>query len=270
MKALFKSVCPIAALLAVSGLCLSARADIDTERFQTIPERNVFGLREPPPPVQTNSVPEPKPSNVKLTGFTSILSPPRALIMVQEPGNKNSSYVLREGQREGSILVKSINLEKGEVRISNGPNEELLTFEAHGIKPTIAAAPQPAAALDRAAVAQARDAAAQARAGGRTPGSAPNAAAAAQIRSRYGLGTQDGPATPNIPPRQIRGRTIGNQNTQSSQSGIAPPGIDEQIILIEANRMINQESRIPMPPLPPTPLTPQIDQSDPNIGYETP
>ncbi|HVR34962.1 MAG TPA: hypothetical protein VMS21_03845 [Methylomirabilota bacterium] len=254
MKALFKTAGPIAALLTVSGLCLSALADIDTDRFQTIPERNVFGLREPPPPVQTNTAPEPKPSNVKLTGFTSILSPPRALIMVQEPGNKNSSYVLREGQREGSILVKSINLEKGEVRISNGPNEELLTFESHGIKPTMAAAPQPTAAPDRAA-------AAQARARARTPGGTPqvinanNAATAAQIRSRYGIdpsGTSG--ATPDIPSRQVRFR--GAPGGQQIQNNALPAQTLEEAL---PQYLINRELARPdieaglLPPLPPVP-----------------
>src|SRR6185503_7688978 len=96
--------------------------------YQPIIERNVFGLKPPPPP-QTEKPPDPPPvvplAKVVLTGILNILGPPRVLLEVveNEPGKQPNTKkpVLREGEREGSIEVLSIDIEKSIVRIKNGP-----------------------------------------------------------------------------------------------------------------------------------------------------
>jgi len=44
--------------------------------------------------------------------------------------------ILREGEREGSIEVVSIDIEKGLVKIRNAGNETNITFEAPKITPS--------------------------------------------------------------------------------------------------------------------------------------
>lgn len=121
----------------------SAPADKEEQKghpFAHIVERNVFALKPPPPPPDPNDQPPPPPppmAKVVLTGILNVLGPPRALLEVTEtePGKQAAQSqpkkpILREGERDGSIEVVSIDVEKSMVRIKNGGFETNLTFEA--------------------------------------------------------------------------------------------------------------------------------------------
>jgi hypothetical protein len=122
--------------------------------FQSIVERNVFGIKPPPPPSE-EKLPEPPPAippaKVVLTGILNILGPPRALLEVAEaePGKQPNTKkpILREGERDGAIEVLSIDIAKNVVRIRNGNLETNLTFEAlkQSTGPAMAALPPPPA-----------------------------------------------------------------------------------------------------------------------------
>ena len=149
-----KSVCLFGLFaLTIPALGLAAE-DEEGHPFKHITERNVFALKPPPPPPDPSDVPPPPPpvlAKVTLTGILNVLGPPRALLEVMEnepgkpPGQSTKRPILREGERDGSIEVVSIDVEKNLVKIKNGNYETNLTFEVQKQAPAgaIAAVPPP-------------------------------------------------------------------------------------------------------------------------------
>ena len=148
-----KSVCLLGLFaLAIPALAMAADDD-EGHPFKHITERNVFALKPPPPPPDPNDVPPPPPpvlAKVTLTGILNVLGPPRALLEVMEnepgkPPGQPKKPILREGEREGSIEVLSIDVVKNLVKIKNGNFETNLTFEVQKqtTAPALAAAPPP-------------------------------------------------------------------------------------------------------------------------------
>ncbi len=129
-------VCAVAALLGASATHW-AKADAKANPYESIVARNVFALKPPPPPPDpTPPPPPPAPlAKVVLTGITSIFgeSSKRAIVEIteQEAGKAATvkKPILREGERDGSIEVVSIDVEKSIVRIRNGGVETNLIFE---------------------------------------------------------------------------------------------------------------------------------------------
>lgn len=122
--------------------------DAAVNRFASIPERNLFGLR-PPPPAAPVTTPSPTLPKLLLTGITTILGNKRALMKTQPPagsppGTKEQSLILTEGQREGPIEVLEINEHAGSVKVDNSGTVTTLTFEKDG--PKLPATPAPPAA----------------------------------------------------------------------------------------------------------------------------
>jgi hypothetical protein len=125
--------------------------DSMANRFETIPERNVFGLKPPPPKSESNA-PPPQVPKIVLTGITTVLGNKRALMKLQPVGNKpneqakDNSLILTEGQREGAIEVIEIDEKAGSVKVNNSGTVMILTFEKDGAKlpntpPPLVAAP---------------------------------------------------------------------------------------------------------------------------------
>jgi len=113
--------------------------------YQAIVARNPFGLK--PPLVEERTVPPPviPPSKVLLTGITSLLGL-RAFLEIteQEPGKAATTRkpILREGEKDGSVEVVSIDPEKGVVKIRNAGIESTIVFETPKLS---ASAPAPGA-----------------------------------------------------------------------------------------------------------------------------
>ena len=135
-------------LLALIGLAAGGLPNTSTKavvpdrglgQYNTIPERNVFGLRPPPnDPLPTN--PPAQLPKITLTGITTILGNKRALMMLAppnlKPGNTNHeiSLILTEGQRESEVEVLQIDEKRGSVRVNNSGTVMTLTFEKDGTK----------------------------------------------------------------------------------------------------------------------------------------
>jgi len=121
------------------------------QQYQNIPERNLFGLK-PPPPTAAVDKPPPQVPKIILTGITTILGNKRALMKTQpapaKPGEqaKENSFILTEGQREGDIEVLQIDENAGSVKVNNSGTEMTLTFEKDGAKLPVTPPPPPAAA----------------------------------------------------------------------------------------------------------------------------
>src|SRR4051794_36404005 len=121
----------VALTASVRGIVQEAT---DGNPYHAIVERNVFDLKAPAPPAPTSTVTNTPPPNVKLTGLTTILGNKRALFMVQEAPvggkpQKEESYILTEGQRQGALEVLEINEKTETVKVSNDGTVSVLTFE---------------------------------------------------------------------------------------------------------------------------------------------
>jgi len=122
--------------------------DAEPNRFESIPARNIFGLR-PVEQAQVTNQPPVLPKLI-LTGITTILGNKRVLMKALPPAgspgvtNKEESLILTEGQREGPVEVLAIDEKAGSVRVNNSGTEMTLTFEKDGVK--LASTPPPATA----------------------------------------------------------------------------------------------------------------------------
>lgn len=278
------AVITLGATTLLAGTCASLWADAKVNPYEPIAERNPFGLKPPPPPPDPNeNVPKPPAAplaTVDLTGITSILGPPRALLeIVPGPGKPMIKPVLGEGERVESVEVVSINIQKNEVTIKNGGTITNLTFKVAKSTPTTP--PPPPGGLPGMVpkppvpVPQPTQTSYNNQGSGRynvmVAGGASSAAPTA-TGAQYG-GAQNTGANPgyggvnpnaatlsggtdggfrSIPSRNIR--TAGQPETDPAVSRL------QTFEEIEHNRAVNylksQVSGKPTPPLPLTPLTP--------------
>lgn len=116
-------------------LCSSVLLDsAETNPYAIISQRNVFGLREPPPviiakpiAVPTNDLPE-----LMLTGIADFPKAKWALLTSTERGKQPRRYTLKPGDKEGDLQVVAIDAEAGTVHVLHGSRELVLTFDTHG------------------------------------------------------------------------------------------------------------------------------------------
>src|SRR5262245_12425017 len=129
--------------LSSIALCATASAIVNESAnpYQGIVDRNVFGLKPPPPISDTTTPPVKDPPPITLTGMTTILSTKRVLLNVQSPGKPVQSFILAAGQREGDIEVLEIDERAGSTKINYAGTTVPLNFEKNGPKLTASAVP---------------------------------------------------------------------------------------------------------------------------------
>lgn len=260
----------------LSGLLLNpgAKANVPHAQgypYQGIVERNIFGLKPPPPPVRPEDVKPPVPK-VWLTGITTILGNKRALLKVQIPAKppqqaKEESYILTEGQSEADIEVLAIDEVAGTVKVDNHGTIQTLDFVNNGIKP---AGGSPVPTFSATPVFQQT-----------TPGMGhppPAAGGMRQIsprppREAFAPGTEQGSVATVTPNYSAPGVAPGQPITALSFTKELPPGFtappdigmsgEEQSLLIEAQRakLLEEGKTEDANMLPFTELTPVEGQS---------
>ena len=105
------------------------------EKYQTIIDRNAFGLNPPPVVSETNAPPTP-PVTVKISGFVKRGDETRAYFVIPGKDAKDTQYLtLGEGEKEGIIEVLKISNEEGEVRIKNSGIDQVLSLDKNGMNP---------------------------------------------------------------------------------------------------------------------------------------
>jgi hypothetical protein len=250
-------------LLCLSGavaLCASTQAntpDSSSNPYQSIVDRNVFGLRPPPPPPSTEPV-RPPPPAIALTGITTILGKKLAFMNVQVPAKAGEqgkggpqSYMLGVGEREGDIEVLDIDEKGGIVKVNDFGVITNVPFAKVPSTPTV-----PVATAGMAGIP--------------SPGGVPNAGV-----------NPLGQRISGLPPRPMR----GNPNALTTGGAAAPgstvsPGLtgyspantapqanrdipmtpEEQVLMMEAQREHLKSKGDPTAALiPPTELTSQED-----------
>jgi hypothetical protein len=271
-----------AGLILAGGSTEAVPAGQLKENYQSIIERNPFGLKPPPPPPTNNiAPPEPKAKvEVFLTGITSIgypKFPKQAFFYTREQGKKELTYyALTEGNGKDGIEVLSIDPEKRKVKVKMDNAETMLSFETHGVPvQTMPAAGRPLPGVPGApplpvpgqpyqqpgAMPVAQNAAVNFNSSGQPVYGANGQAIPQPINSTINQGST---GLRQIPSRRIRG---GNQYNRNAQVPTGPGGIGEggpQAIQQPATdpaeeyvrAHLNQAARqrempnIPAPPLP--------------------
>jgi hypothetical protein len=266
MKWIEKTWITLAVLLAVT---LIARASLENpggggRSYQSIIERNPFGLKPLPPPV----VPGP-PTNetgkgtLKLTGFTTLREKRAFFILIDDKTKTNQPISLAVDQEVNGLKVLGIDARSRQVRVMRDGVEKLMSFASDGLTNAVAVAgvpPLPGAQ-------------GMSGGGGRptqtpaptvTPGvfspNAPPLPGARSIPSRN-LRTSQGAAGNNQPIYAGAGAGFSGNTAApvpipiSAPSNVPMPApqadhnFEEQVILMEAQRQLN-------PNLPPTPGLP--------------
>lgn len=139
--------CAAAAFAPALPAHAAAAADLK-QNYQSIIDRNPFGLRPPqaPPPAPAPVEEEPE-MDIRLTGITSIgypRIPRRAYFQITKENEKEPAYMnLAENQMQDGIKVLAINPDNSTVRITTPDGETLLSFKTHGIEPPSAPAGMP-------------------------------------------------------------------------------------------------------------------------------
>ncbi len=138
-KHIFEQMNWIAKTLTIVGVSLVTAGNLSAvipDKYQTILDRNAFGLLPPPPPpAETNTVAP--PANLKLTGFATIGGERRVFFTIPPKDAKEvQQYInLSEGEREGTLEIVSIAESDGEVRIRNAGIDTVLSLDKDGFKP---------------------------------------------------------------------------------------------------------------------------------------
>lgn len=127
----------------LSSLVLCARTngaatDSSAGPYQGIVERNVFGLKAPPPPADPEPV-KPPPPKLILNGITTMGGKRALLSTPPVPGKTPAEaraqyYTLAEGQRDGDLEVLEVNERARTVKVSYGGTVETLDFKENGVK----------------------------------------------------------------------------------------------------------------------------------------
>lgn len=231
--------------------------------YSAIVDRNVFNLRPPPPPTPPTPPADTQPSKITLLGIVSGFGPKQ--VMFKTPVGtppKETSFALSEGERADDFEVIEINELAGSVRLRNHGQEETLTLEKHGMKPTGAAPAIPGVPVPP---------------GGQRippPVPVPGQPAAAGIpapASGSAITTFGAGATTPTRPLRVSATSSGvagpgfggtaltqpHQPTTTPQAQQPAMTAEEQMVLMEINRKLTEDQvkKGLMPPLPPTPLT---------------
>jgi hypothetical protein len=261
MPHLARQVIAVVSVGMVLTGALSAQA-VSENPYKDIVVRNAFALLPPPPPV-TNAPPpvEEAPSNIAITGITSIGGRKEVYLTLTTPGEKEPKYIrLSENEREGAIEVTKINLKAGAVNIKSRGIASTITFEKNGAKSNVAAAPAakpgvagipgapgvpPVPGVPAAPTSTVANPSATTIVPGSTGGGQPRPTNTTLPT------TTEQPGTRTIPTRPLR---ITPNGGGTSSTTPAAPNINPavQAVQIEVNRNTQPAN---FPPLPPTPLS---------------
>ena len=240
--------------------------------YQAIVERNLFGLKPPPPPGPDPASTKAAPPKITLNGITTILGNKRALLKTSPTGKtgeqaKEQSYMLAEGQRDGDLEVLKIDEIAGSVMVKYDGADITLTFEKDGPKGN--SSPPP-------------------------PGGAPGGGMAPPGVGPASAGMNSGGGLGPMPTRALRMPTSGGASSaNATEGGVSSPGYgvagsaatasqgqsgnasppltaEESTAIIEAQRQHYKDIGSPIANLfPPTPLTPARDAADESGANDT-
>lgn len=270
MKRCHKRLACISGALLIGGAAPLLLAESGPNPYQAISGRNAFALVPPPPPQETTPLPPLVPqSKVILTGTTSMFGTPRALLEITETEAGKTATVrkpiLREGERDGSIEVVSINMEQSLVRIRNAGLETNLSFEApklsaaappvagYGASPPPLTVPPPGFSPPNAAAQHPGVAPSVPIFGNSVPAGGANSA----VGARTGISGANGSGAGALTGAGSGGlRSIPSRSVRTG--GSSPADTTRQYLNMAIQHEINTSAGQNSPPLPPVPGDPPV------------
>jgi hypothetical protein len=138
MKCRWQIWVPLLGIILIVGGAQADVTSVGASSYQTIVDRNAFGLKPVPAPQPevVATTPPPVQVNIQLSGISSLGGNKRAwLVIPPGPNRTNTAYLsMKEGdpEREG-IVVQSIDAERGMVQILNAGTPATLDFQNHGL-----------------------------------------------------------------------------------------------------------------------------------------
>lgn len=246
-------------LMVLAALTVCPSLGADGSPYDTIGNRNVFGLRPAPLPAPPLDLPSASSAKITLQGITTILGRRQVLMRVQLPAKPPTpaierALVLSEGESDGDIKVVAINAAKGTVQILNQGAPLMLDLENDADKPTVGTPGSLLASAVRGSPSPAINL-------------APNRGAAPPGASSVTMIGNSSRTTPRFPltsPQQAAasvgpnsfGGTVANTRSRSKSDDDALPPMTpvEQTIMIEAMAEVNRD-QINAGLTPPPPVT---------------
>lgn len=247
-------VCAVAVMALGAGLL---RANVDTNPYTTIVDRNPFALKPPPPPPPPpeQTAPPVPMAKVTMTGLLSTFGEPRVLLeIIEEPGKGGGTPkkpILREGERLGPVEVLAIDVVKNTVRLRNSGVETNITFEVakSGPVPGVPGAP-PSFTPPPINVPQPQNS--------QNPQAALSGANPAGSSGVTLMGNNAGVSTALPGTTADSGmRTIPSRPLRTENAGVPPMTKEQADLLLEVNRLREQQSPNPNPAFPKLPYSPR-------------
>ena len=223
------------------------------DTYQVIVDRNPFNLQPPAPPAPPKKEEEPEKEAVSLKELNIILAGVSAksgdkrvwLSMTLPPSQPEQKPVerffgFRENDQQHGITVKSIQ-SNGDVDIEYDGEPVLLSFETHGnkSKPKAKATKKPKSNVRTARTSSVPNRSVTARTGSGTTTRNTSAAARSSAGNRSVPVGRSASTARTIPARPVR--------TQPQQQLTR----DEQITILETQKVLAEKEGRPFPPLPP-------------------
>jgi hypothetical protein len=263
--------CMVVGSFALGTVANAITPDATDNPYQSIIDRNVFSLKPAPPPPDPAEANKPQALKITLTGITTILGNKRVLMKTAPPPGKpgeapktEQSYILTEGQREGEIEVISIDEKAGSVKVNNAGTVQTLTFEKDGAKlPATQAPPPPGAppgnnAAPIPGLPLVRPATQSPAAGGTPSFQLPTRVPRVPTANSQASGFTPGVSGVAGTSASQTGFLPGNTTSPTVQSSVGAPSqvampsqelsLEEQAIMIEANRMRGAPGASLLPP----------------------
>ncbi len=240
-----------------AGAIAADTTDSSSNPYQGVVVRNVFGLRDPPPPPDPDSIKPPVPT-FYLTGITTIFGNKRALFRTApapaktgKPVGKEESFMLTEGQRQGEVEVMHIDEVAGTVQVTYAGTVLTIDFtnnaaKAVAVAPPMGAPPGVPGLVPNPAIGARAPGAAQP--GFRQPTVPGNVRR--PIRTGGGLGMTPPPMGGRCSNADRHDRPAASCGHHSRATG-SPHGSDAR-----------EQNNPGLPPLPPTSLTPLLDAAN--------
>ena len=273
----------LACLTLASGMIV-ANADTPDNPYKTISVRNAFDLHPPAPAPEVKLPEQSKVDKLKFVGISKIGNVRRAHVVAPNPTGGFFYYDLEEGVTRDGITVLQIDEARESVKISNAGTELTLTEKDSFTSPKIAGVPTLPAPPGSSG----------------PPGSpgphnrplqipiptttasataATSATAGPTIVSKNaGANTTTPPPLPGAgytPAGTLNAGRVADANAPSSlrsipsravrtvptpQSNLSP---EEQIVMMEAQRMRAAQGGVPLPPTPGLPPSPEPSPNQP-------
>jgi hypothetical protein len=245
-----------------SGIIV-ANADTPDHPYKVISVRNAFDLQAPTPPPEVKLPEQTKVDKLKFVGISKIGNVRRAHVVAPNPSGGYFYYDLEEGVTRDGITVLQIDEAKESVKISNAGTELTLTEKDSFTSPKIAGTPtvptlpgapppgSPGSPQGRALQIPAPTTTASANAASAGPTivsrnsganpSSPPALPGAGYNPAATLNAATAPSSlRSIPTRAVR-------TVPTPQSNLSA---EEQVVMMEAQKMKAAQSGIPLPPTP--------------------